>query len=110
MTDPGEPTPCILPADLQRGGHGNEAMLDFLRIHVGEHCQHDWANSIAAGYNDLWDELQDEGEPGLILLGQLVDMTCELCDTAQRLHLERVKAEAERARKEREAGVQERLL
>ena len=84
--------------------------MDFLRVHVGEFCQHDWANSIAAGYNDLWDDLEDEGEPGLILLGQLVDMTCELCDTAQRLHVERVKAEAERARKEREAGVQERLL
>ena len=37
-------------------------------------------------------------------------MNCEVCDAAQRLYIERVKAEATRARKEREAGIQERLF
>ncbi len=85
-------------------------MLDTLRVRVDEFCQHDWANSVAAGHNDLWDELEDEEDPGLVLLGQLVDMTCDKCDTAQRLHVERIKAEEERRRKELEAGIQERLL
>ena len=60
--------------------------------------------------NDLWDELEDEVDPGLILLGQSVNMTCELCDTAQRLHIEWVKAEEERTRKEQQAEIQGKLL
>ncbi len=103
-------TGCILPADQQCGDHGNDAMLEAMRVHVGDHCQHHWANSIAAGYNDLWDELESEADPGLILLGRLVDAVCELCDAVQRAHVRRVRADAERTRAEQEAGVQGKLL
>ena len=103
-------TKCILPADQQRGDHGNDAMLDAMRVHVGDHCQHHWAESIAAGYNDLWDELEGEADASLILLGMLVGAVCELCDAVQRAHIRRVRVEAERARAEQEAGVQGKLL
>ena len=96
-------TECILPADLQRGWHGNDSMLEAMRDHVGDHCQHHWANSIAAGYNDLWDELESKADAGLILLGRLVDAVCELCDAVQRAHTEQIEAE-------QEVGVQGRLL
>lgn len=101
----GERTTCGLPADRQRGGHGNDSVLEAMRAHVGEYCHHDWARSIAMGYNYLWDELEREPDPGLILLGRLVAAVCELCDAAQCAHVGRVRAEAKR-----EAGVQGKLL
>lgn len=100
---------------MQRGDGGQYAgVLDALQQHVGDWCQHDWAESLAVGYVDCGaDYMVDEGiaedDPDVerkvktAMLAGLIQQNCELCFAVQ-------EEERRRALAELNAGKQERLL